>query len=153
MFLFSFIFLSLVSKSSVFWEGWSQDLLNQNQPASSKRRKCPNSFSVQLYALGDPPFTSPRAGEGSWDLLCPGDLASIRSLRSQAEVDWPSPREGHIMAAQPTGSFSTPLPPRHCHPQSPWMVKVSAAQALALWVTHVKVLGNKLRQPEKGQDA
>lgn len=119
VFLFSFIFLSLVSKSSVFWDVCSQDFLNQNQPASSKRWKCPDSFSVLLYPLGDPPFTSPRAGEGSWDLLCPGDLASIRSLRSQAEVDWPCPREGHIMAAQPTGSFSTPLPPRHHHPHSP----------------------------------
>ena len=30
---------------------------------------------------------------------------------------------------------------------------MSAAQAMALWVTHVKVLGNKRRQPEKGQNA
>lgn len=50
MFLFSFIFLSLVSKSSVFWEGWSQDFLKQKQPASSKSWKCPDSsFSVLLY--------------------------------------------------------------------------------------------------------
>lgn len=138
MFLFSFIFLSLVSKSSVVWEGWSQDFLNQNQSASSKRWKCPDSFfSVLLYPLGDLPFTSPRAGEGSWDLLCPGDLASVRSWRSQAEVDWPSPREGHIMAAQPAGSFSTSLPPRQRHPHSPlgWWKCLWLRPWLCGWLT------------------
>lgn len=80
MVLFSFIFLSLVSKSSVFWEGWSRDFLNQKQPASSKSWKCPDSsFSVPLHPSGDPPFTCPRAG-GRLGLAVPWGLGFHQEL-------------------------------------------------------------------------
>lgn len=93
------------------WTKSSQRLAragNAQTPPSVSR--CTRQVTLLLLA---------RGLEGGWDLLCPGGLASIRSWRSQAQVDWPSPREGHIMAAQPRGSFRTLLPPSHRHPHRP----------------------------------
>lgn len=101
-----------------------------------------------------PSFYFTQGWGGQLGLAVPWDLASVRSWRSQAEVDWPSPREGHIMAAPAAGSFSTSLlPPRQRHPHSPlgWWKCLWLRPWLCGWLTW-KFWGNKIWQPEKGQE-
>ena len=122
-------FFSLVSNYSVFWEGWSQDFLSQNQLASSKGWKLPGFFFSVLWHLSDDaPLASLRAQEGGWNFLCPSNLASIRRWKSQAQVDWPSTREDQSHGSPACRFLQCPSPSS----RSPQMVEMSVAQAVAL---------------------
>lgn len=121
MSLFSFIFLSLVFQ--VFCRpGRAGVRLPEPKSASGLARggKCPEFF-LQCPVVPVRvtfPFTSPRAGERAAGTCCALGTWLPLSWRSR-RADWPSPREGHIMAAQPAGSFSTFSASCQRHPHSP----------------------------------